>query len=269
MQQILQETKGAKAPSKTNRAAQLLAENVTKLMNSKDYKAALRFRKKLHTYSFRNVWLIYCQRPDASMIAGYARWKELGRHVKKGEKSLAIFAPLIRKEKDTQEPEVFGFRSASVFDLSQTSGDPMPELPKPKILQGDTEQIRKAIKKLELFALQRGNLVSYKPLKANGVYSIKNKTIGIKENLTPLQTLKTLIHELAHAIMHADTTQATHILELEAESCAFLTCDALGLDTREYSFAYLSSWAEKPEEILPAAEKACKATNDIITQLNT
>jgi len=279
-----QQSKGAKAPtlqskekqsktSKTNKAATLLAESVTKLMNSNEYKKALTFRKKLHTYSFRNVWLIYCQNPEATLVAGYSKWKELGRQVKKGEKSLAILAPLIKKDRDTKEKEVFGFRSANVFDIEQTEGPELPELPKPILLTKDNQQIQAAIKTLESFAKQRGNPVSYKDINANGLYSLQSKAITINKTLPPLQTLKTLTHELAHALMHANistsktTKEHTHTLELEAESCAYLVCDSLGLDTSHYSFAYLANWAEDPKELLTAAEKACKAADTILEAL--
>jgi len=278
-----QQTKGAKAPTlqtkekpnKTNKAATLLAESVTKLMNSDTYKKALSFRKKLYSYSFRNVWLIYCQNPEATLVAGYSKWKELGRQVKKGEKSLAILAPLIKKDKETKDSELIGFRSASVFDVSQTDGPDLPELPRPQLLTKDNQKIQAAIKTLEAFAKQRGNPVSYKDIKANGLYSLKTKAITINKSLPPLQTLKTLTHELAHAIMHANIstlktiTEQTHTLELEAESCAYLVCDSLGLDTSQYSFAYLANWAEDPKELLSAAEKACKAADSILEALES
>ena len=252
---------------KTNRAAQLLANNVAKLMTAKSYKDALRFRKKLHNYSFGNSFLIYCQMPDASIIAGYRKWQELGRQVKKGERSLAIFAPLVRKDKETKEQEVFGFRSASVFDVSQTEGKPIPQTPQPKQLVGDSRQIQKAIKALEAFAQKRANVVSYQALDVNGLYNLKNKTITINQDLPALQTLKTLIHELAHAILHPKISIPVHTAELEAESCAFLVCDSIGLDTSQYSFAYLASWAKDPKDLLPAAERACKAAESILEVL--
>jgi len=256
-----------KKSSKTNRAARLLADNVSKLMNAKSYKDVLRFRKKLHSYSFGNSFLIYCQMPEASIIAGYRKWQELGRQVKKGERSLCIFAPLIRKDKESKEQEVFGFRSASVFDVSQTEGKPIPQVPKPKQLTGDSRQIQKTIKALEHFAAKRGNPVSYQALDVNGVYNLQKESIAINQDLPALQTLKTLIHEIAHAILHPTSSLSVHTAELEAESCAFLVCDSLGLDTSQYSFAYLAGWARDPKELLPAAERACKAANNILEVL--
>ena len=257
-------------PSKTNRAAELLAESVAKLMDSETYKAALRFRKKLHSYSFRNCWLIYLQCPEASMVAGYRRWQELGRQVKKGEKSIAILAPLVRKDEETGERELFGFKSANVFDIGQTEGDAVPELPMPELLEGDSESIRQALANLGAFAAAQGFPVFYKPLnRAKGVFSRVTKSITVRDDLPPLQTLKTSIHELAHALMHAEAKagEQRHLHELEAESCAFLVCDALGLDTSRYSFAYLMHWADNPAELLPAAERACKTADAILEAL--
>ena len=255
-------------PSKTNRAAELLAASVEKLMNGAEYRAALSFHRKLHRYSFRNVWLIYCQNPDATMVAGYRKWQELGRQVRKGEKSLAIFAPLTRKDKETGEVEVFGFRSASVFDLSQTTGDAVPEFPAPELLTAARPaDLKRMLKAVATFATLQGFTVSFEPIdgSALGVCHLTKKTIKVSDTLPPLQTLKTLIHEAAHAVMHVGKTKdAYHLCELEAESVAYLVCDALGLDSSAYSFPYLARWADTPEEVLPAAERACKVADSIL-----
>ena len=260
-------------PSKkrTDRAAELLAESVTQLMNSETFKAALRFRRKLHSYSFRNAWLIYCQLPEASMIAGYRRWQELGRQVRKGEKSLAIFAPLTRKN-DEGDKEVFGFRTASVFDVSQTDGDDIPKLPRPEILTAEGENIDQLKEVIGNYAIAKGFTLEYRPLKRSlGVYNLRNKKIAVDDGLPPLQTLKTLVHELAHALMHSGQPIAEdkrHQYELEAESVTFIVCDALNLDTSQYSFAYLANWAENVNELLPAVNRACKVADSILEALS-
>ena len=246
--------------SKTNRAAELLAENVKRIMDSDEYKAALSFRAKLPHYSFRNVLLLYLQNPDVSMVAGYNMWKSQGRQVKKGEKSLAIFAPMTRKNSDG-ERELFGFKTASVFDIAQTEGDEVPQLPAPKLLTGSSRDITQAIRtleqhmKLQGYSVEQGYTGS-----ANGLIYLDKKAILIKEGLEPAQYLKTLIHEYTHGLMHADAPQDADrsVWELEAESCAYIVCDTLGLDTAEYSFNYLAGWANAPEDVLPAAQKACR-----------
>ena len=256
-----------------NRAVKLLVESVSALMSAETYKAALAFRQKLHQYSFGNCWLIYKQCPHASYIAGYKRWQELGRQVKKGETSLAILAPLTRKEKgDTGEDKytVFGFRSASVFDISQTEGQPVPEYPKPQLLGDDGESIQDFLKRIEEFATSRGFPIVRMALESGvmGSFSHRDGKIALSEAAPPLQQVKTLIHEVAHALMHrGEATRPYHVHELEAESCAFLTCHALGLDTSQYSFAYLANWADDPEELLPSAERACKTSDQILEAL--
>lgn len=258
-------------PRDTHRAAVILTENVTKLMDSATFKAALRFRRTLRRYSFRNAWLIYTQRPDATTLAGYQRWQELGRQVKKGETSLAIFAPLTRRN-DEGELETYGFRTASVFDVSQTEGEPIPELPQPERLTGGNDKVLETLTQLEAYAFNSGFTVVTAPLpgEALGSFSLKAEQITLREDLEPLQRLKTLVHELAHALMHRDhAKQARHLCELEAEACAYIVCDALGLDTSRYSFPYLAHWAEDPSELLPAAEQGGRAAQTLLDALDT
>jgi antirestriction protein ArdC len=261
--------------SKTNKAAKLLAESVCNLMNSETYKAALQFRNKFHAYSFRNSFLIYTQCPAATYVAGYHAWLKLGRHVRKGESGISILAPMTRKAKDDEGNDkayICGFKSTTVFDVNQTEGQDLPELPVPKLLELDSESIRQTITALEQYAKTQ-NITVIKTTftdTALGSFHYRSKTIQLREDLPPLQELKTTIHELAHALMHEkDDNKPRHVKELEAESVAFLTCDALGLDSSSYSFAYLSTWADDPDEILPAAERACKVADEILGAINT
>ena len=133
---------------KLHRAAKLMADSVTELMNAEQYKAALKLKRKFHHYSLNNCWLIALQFPTATQVAGYKRWQELGRQVKKGEKSIAILAPLIKRDKETDERKVIGFRTASVFDLYQTEGPELPSLPKPQLLTEDSSLIQASIRAL-------------------------------------------------------------------------------------------------------------------------
>jgi antirestriction protein ArdC len=251
----------------TNRAAHLLAENVTKLMQGENYKAALKLRKKMSQYSFRNVYLIWLQCPFASYVAGYQQWKALGRQVRRGETSIAISAPITKKgEGEEKGYDLLGYKTASVFDISQTDGDSL-ELPTPKILEGSSDGIHAAIKCLELYCRGQNIALSYEKLeRAKGMYSKTKHSIILKDDLPPLQTLKTFIHEVAHALMHREENDRVKV-ELEAESCAFLVCDALGLDSSQYSFAYLANWADNPRDILPAAERACKTAGRLVRVL--
>ena len=258
----------------THKAAQLLAESVTKLLESDQYKAALQFKTKFYRYSFNNCWLIYVQCPTATYIAGYKTWQQLGRQVNKGEKAISILAPIIKKVEENGEEvkRLVGFRTASVFDIGQTSGTEVPEIPKPQLLEGDSEQIQEVLTRLETFAEAKGFPVSYENLQGNalGRFSLLSYTISIRTDLEPLQRTKTLVHELAHALMHKDTSPESdkgHLCELEAESCAFIVCNRLGLDTSRYSFPYLLNWADHPNELLPAAERAAKVADEILETL--
>ena len=193
--------------------------------------------------------------------------------MKRGEKSLAILAPLTKKDKETGEVEVFGFRSASVFDVSQTDGEPLPKLPRPVVLEDDSLQIREVLGRLEHFTRMSGFTLSTKPLgSAFGSFSPVSKSIILRDDLLPLQRLRTLVHEVAHGLLHQDTplTEANLPLEeLEVESCAFIVLHSLGLDTSRYSFPYLANWAENLEELLPAAERASQAADTLLTALTT
>lgn len=261
--------------SKPNPALELLYTGVSELLNSDAWQEALKFRHRFHTYSFRNVWLIYLQRPDASLVAGYKRWQQLGRQVRKGETSLAILAPIVRKvDEDSEEVrKVVGFRSARVFDVSQTEGEPLPEVPRPVLLEADSTVIREVLARAISFAMSRGFPVEERALRPGvlGRYSLVDTTITLQPDLPPLQKLKTLVHELAHAVLHGDMvpTEANRVrAELEAESCAFFVLYALGLDTSRYSFAYLASWTEEPEGLLEAGEVASRAADAMLTVLS-
>ena len=252
---------------KPNPALERLHAGVTELLDSQVWQDALKFKTRFHTYSFNNALLIYLQRPDATLVAGYRRWQELGRQVRKGETSLAILALIVCKVADegSEEAErrVVGFRSARVFDVSQTDGEPLPELPSPTVLEEDSPAIREVLARAEAFAAAKGFPVGYKAFRTGvfGSFSVTKRTITVRADLPPLQTLKTLVHELAHALLHAEPKpeEKRHLCELEAESCAFLVLHELGLDTSRYTFPYLASWAEHPDELLVAGEKAARA----------
>ena len=260
---------------KPNPALERLQAGVTELLDSQVWRDALKFKAKFHSYSFNNALLIYLQRPDATLVAGYRRWQELGRQVRKGETSLAILAPIVYKvaEKGNGEEErrVVGFRSAHVFDVSQTDGDPLPELPSPVVLEADTEAVQEALVRAEAFAAAKSLPICYRELRAGvfGSFSVTKRTITVRADLPPLQTLKTLIHELAHALLHAEPKEGEqrHLCELEAESCAFLVLHELGLDTSRYTFPYLASWTDNPDELLAAGEKAARAAVGMVAAL--
>ena len=259
--------------TETHKAAKLLAENLTQLMNTETYKQALNFKKKLHQYSFRNCLLIYLQCPTATTVAGYRMWQSFKRQVKKGETGIAIFAPILKRELDPETGEeqkrLVGFKSSYVFDISQTTGEDLPTLPGPELLTDTNDSIQSLIDKLESLIKNKGLKLERKDTgNALGLYSPTSKTILLRTDLPQLQQAKTLIHELAHALMHqAVDNKSRAICELEAESTAYLVCHSLNLDTSQYTFPYLLNWAEDPQDILPAAERACKTADEILETL--
>ena len=233
-----------------------LETGLQELLDSQTWRNFLTVMCKFHTYSANNIQLIHQQCPQATMVAGYRRWKELGRQVKKGEKSICILAPMLRKETDEETGEevrrVYGFRAASIFDVSQTEGEPLPQLTEE--LQGSDEGL---FDRLQQFSQERGVPVSLTDEgKANGWCRFEGDRaveIAIAERLPGLHRAKTLCHEIAHSLMHdaGDYRQhnPTSQLELEAESVAYVILQACGLETGDYSFGYIASWTRTEDTL--------------------
>lgn len=256
-------------------ALERLYAGVRELLNSESWRQLLAFGRRFRRYSFSNTLLIYFQRPDATLVAGYRQWQELGRQVRRGEKGIAILAPLAQRITDDKTGELLsrtvGFRTVSVFALEQTEGKPLPEQPEPRLLTEDSEAIRQALARAVTFAEGRGIPIERcdLPGRMMGCYNRSQQTIALRPDLPPLQALKTLLHELAHALMHAGATphKTRERIELEAESCAFVVCDALGLDTSSYSFTYLASWTDDPKELLAAGQQAATTASELLEAL--
>lgn len=250
-----------------------LEEGVKELFTSERYTEYLKTMSKFYNYSFNNTVLIALQRPEATLVAGYSAWqKNFHRQVKKGEKGIQIIAPSQRKEKELVEkfdpetnelilgpdgqPEtevvehvVSDFRVVRVFDVSQTYGEPLPEIAIPDL----TEQVQnfplflQAVKELSPVPIRFGETGG----EAKGYYSNKAKEIVVKEDMSESQTIKTLIHEIAHAKLHdrevleqAGEEKDQRTKEIEAESIAYTVCQYFGLDTSDYSFPYIAGWSD-------------------------
>ena len=263
-------------PATHNPALRLLYQGVSKLQSSEGWRRALAMRRAFHRYSFHNTALIFLQRPDARLVAGYRKWQALGRQVRRGEKGILILAPIVKRirvEESTEVKRVLaGFRTAHVFDVAQTEGEPLPETPRPVLLVGQGSGIGSAVSAVTSFAEARGLRVRYGsvPGEAFGSFTVPARVITIRKGLPPLQALKTLVHELAHGLMHANgrfPEAERGRLELEAESCAFLVLHELDLDTSGYSFPYLAGWADDPRELLTAGERAAKTADTILDAL--
>lgn len=224
-----------------------LTQGVLDLTSSTAWATWLQSSRRFHRYSFQNQVLILRQRPDATWVAGYRSWLRLGRQVRQGERAIRILAPClavreVAQGEDRVPPTVLGFRVARVFDLRQTDG---VELPQPvRTLTGEAsgaELAGLAQRALELdFQVQFTSLWGSR----NGDCSHALHRIRVQENLPPAHQLKTLAHELGHAVLHGPAFQGSRALaELEAESVAYLVCQELGVDSSDYSFGYVATWS--------------------------
>ncbi len=249
-----------------------LEQGVAEFFNSEHYAEYLKTMSKFHTYSFNNTLLIALQKPDATLVAGYQAWQsKFNRHVKRGEKGIKIIAPVPVREKELREkrdeltdevvlrpdgePEmeevthiIPRFRVTTVFDVGQTDGDPMPDL--------GVEDLTAGVENYDIF-MEAVTRISPVPIRfdeigsgAKGYYSSADKEIVIQSGMSQSQTLKTAIHETAHAKLHDMDYMSEEGIrkdqmtrEVEAESVAYTVCQQFGIDTSEYSFPYVASWS--------------------------
>ena len=255
------------------------------MFTSEKYKAYLSTMEKFHSYSFNNSILIYVQKPNATMVAGFKTWQSLERQVKKGERGIRIFAPrpykVIRDVEavdpgtgevlldpngkpimEKEERSYVRFIPVKVFDVSQTEGKALPTLTEE--LQGEAqnyEALMAAIKEAAQVPIRFDTWTDSK----KGYYNLTNQEIVIKSGMSERQTVKTAIHETAHSILHTDKEHLkdSATMEVEAESVAFVVCQHFGLDTSDYSFGYLAGWSsgkELPE--LKASLQTIQKTSD-------
>lgn len=258
---------------------------VKDVFDSGKYAAYLDTMSKFYRYSVNNVMLIFSQNPDASYVAGYRTWqKEFNRQVRKGEKGLHIIQPVPYKytaEFDVPQPDgslkreqrlVAGttFRAGTVFDISQTDGEPLPEIA--KLPAGEVEGFEDYIDAIQSVA---GLSVDFRSLSgAQGYYSESEGVIAIREENPELAQLKTGFHELAHSILHNKKTGSEALAdratkEVQAESVAYVVMKHFGFDTSGYSFGYVAAWSgEKDISLLKESLETIQTTADsIITRI--
>jgi len=229
-----------------------LEAGVKALRESERFQAWLDTASKFHAYSWGNQLLIAIQRPDASRVAGFQTWKDLGRHVVKGEKGIRILAPTrFRKECECSDRckcpgQAVGFRTVCVFDVAQTDGKPLPEIVSE--LEGDATGLPETLEELakaEGLTVDRNPDTGRRaPAGANGFYSRDRRLIWVRPDVDEAQAAKTLAHELAHHFAdHRVNGHCREEAEIIAESAAYIVLHHFGIDTGGYSFGYLASWS--------------------------
>lgn len=254
-----------------------LTEAVQSIVTGEDWQRMLRTAAKFHRYSFQNQLLIFLQHSEATVVAGFNKWKSLGRFVKKGEKGIAIFAPCKYKTKIETEDgdemtlqQIRGFRVVHVFDISQTEGEDLSDLNavRPKLLGADApEGIWTAL--VDHAASIGFDVTRERRGSENGYCDFLAKKISVRPDVSAAQAVKTLVHELGHALLHGDgEVTSREVAEVEVESVAYIVCDALGLDTADYSFAYVARWADGSSEVVKdAAERSISCATGILSSL--
>ena len=286
-----------------------LAEQVAALRTGDDWRRWLDVAHRFHSYSFNNTLLIYAQRPEATAVAGYQGWKALGRHVDKGERGIQVLAPVVRRPSKarggtatrpngvtpTRRPNagpapsgddnlsgeegrvrVTGYRVTHVWDVSQTSGEPLPEQPRPQLLSGQAPPgLWNSLTRLLTdrgFHVERGDCGP-----ANGWTNYGTRTVRVRDDVDDAQAAKTLAHEAGHVLLHdpaslgeRTTAHCRGTQEVEAESVAYLVAATHGLRTDDYTFAYVTGWAGRvdgtePENVVrDTGQRVLDATRTVL-----
>ena len=278
-----------------------LEQGITELFDSERYKEYLRVMSKFHNYSFNNTLLIAMQKPDASLVAGFSAWKNnFERNVMKGQKGIKIIAPSPFKVKQemqkidphtqkpvigkdgkpvTEEKEITipAYKVVTVFDVSQTEGKELPDIAVDE-LTGDVDRYKDFFAALEKTSPVP---IAFEKIEggSHGYYHLADKRIALNEGMSELQTLKTAIHEIAHAKLHDIDLNAPkdgqprvdrNTREVEAESVAYTVCQHYGLDTSDYSFGYVAGWSSGRElsELKSSLETIRSAAAEIINSID-
>jgi antirestriction protein ArdC len=219
-----------------------LEEGILGLTSSERWRRHLDVQSRFHRYSYANALLIVAQRHDATRVAGFVTWRRLGRTVRKGEKAIWILAPMVVQDDTDAEKDrgVRGFRTVAVFDVAQTDGEELPGVC--TTLAGDDPA--GSYERLAALAASIGFRVEDRVFTdgTNGDCSFSHRRIRVASDNAPAQRVKTLAHEVAHAMLH-EKYESRALAELEAESTAYVVCQVLGIDAADYSFGYVASWA--------------------------
>lgn len=281
--------------AKLDRIHQQLEAGVAQLRNGDAWTSFLDFASRLHRYSFANTVLIFTQRPEATMVAGYRRWQELGRQVNRGEQGILILRPMTSTApadeqhdeqpardhagadapgSDRQQPKrrLVGFRPVSVFDISQTCGEPIPQPPQPELLAGQAPSgLWDALAGQIAAAGYTLNRVPPQTLHgANGITRLLDRAVEVRDDVDEAQAVKTLAHELAHVRLHGpdQPNSSREQREVEAESVAYLIMSSHGVAAEDYSFHYLAGWSsDQPALLAATGQRAIACARDILATI--
>ena len=267
--------------NKTKEVFNKLVDGVTQIIDSGEYARFLKFSRNFHNYSFNNIVLIFSQMEDATQVAGFKTWQSMGRKLRKGAKGIQIIYPIKRKytekiegqstmlddkEKKPEDKtiEYFTYRPTYVFDISQTVGEPMP-LEDKRLKSDNMKEFFDFLKSFSPYPIIEEQLYGT----TQGYWSLKNKHIVLKKDLSIDDKVATLLHELTHAFYDDfDYKENRNLSETFVESVAFIVADYFGLDTSMCSFNYITSWADEDiKVILELGDKIQKAANSFIKNL--
>jgi antirestriction protein ArdC len=256
-----------------------LAERVGSLDSLQAWGSWLTFANSFHRYSFNNTLLIWAQKPEATMVAGYRAWQARGRQVRRGETSIKVYGPVTTREpktdpnghpirdtdgKPVHEVRIVGVKPVSVFDVSQTEGDPLPTPPQASLLTGQAPaglwDALQSFVEAQGYTVTRGDCGD-----ANGITLYDIRQVRVREDVDDAQAVKTLAHEAGHVLLHhpeqREKFSCRGIVEVEAESVAYMVTAAHGLDASQYTFNYVAGWAHNAATPGgPSVEDIAKAT---------
>ena len=264
---------------KRDDAKQLVTEGLAELNQalasgqSETLERYLAVMSRFHRYSFGNVILISMQRPEASFVAGFQRWKQLGRTVKKGEKGIAIFAPCRYKRKvedengeENERHDIRGFRVVHVFDVSQTEGDDLPEFAK---IHGEPGE---NLARMEQVVRSAGIQLEYGPLPLGAKGASSGGKITLRPDLSDSEMFAILVHEHSHEILHQQNGRryecSKTVRETEAEAVAFVVCHAFGLDSATRSSDYIQLHRGDTERLAESLDFIRKTAASVIDAIN-
>lgn len=262
--------------SKTAKLLEKLQTGLHDYIESGKYEELLRIMSRFHDYSFNNCLLIATQCPHASYVAGYHSWRtNFHRQVKRGAKAISIISPMPYKKKNEstgEEEERLGFRAASVFDISDTYQIPDMEAVQIGVpdLEGNVENFKDFIRALEKLSPVPVSYELFDDKSSKGYFCEQDCQIVIQDGMTERQTMKTLVHEVAHSLLHTkeqlkDGTRDKRQIEIEAESVAFAVCTHYNVDVEEYSFPYIVGWSRgEGEKRVMQSMKTIQETADKI-----